>query len=829
MSLYSLTPDRGAANLGEGTLRVDVPHWSARIRVLDERQRIIADNAAMTSSPDASGPFEATFSLPPGIYQVEVALGDQAIRDLVPIHPGHTTRFAPDRVGGGQTLHVDSSAPLVGATNTRQRHQDAAARWSREITWPNAPGGASQLFLFVRTLASDPEPGFAGGLKLLDASGRLITDFTDGTRRNTGQGWVAFNADLPSGSYILRRGGRNVSLRFQPLYLAAGWQTQGFLLAERYPRLHSLALNMAPRGAGFDAADAAASAADVLLDALHSDACVDLVLGAHISSLLSREAEQENPWFAIVAAHALNVAQAQVARARAASSAADVGATLSRVLAALAPLRDHPDVAALLLSPDQPAPGPFWSPPMLRVSVRRINEHATRYADTVPEGSLTDLVLDDLLINSPWTAWHTLAHTPVGNPAPDAAVGHGRSLLKVRMAETTSLGESLTDYGATLARAAAPAAPVYYLAQAAHQTDWNVASLVPAVLSDAGANAAGSDDPKAQVAQAMIRPSPSAIMPDAISVDVAGQVARLLADAQPAHISSLDAPLARTEQSLNRLQAPPEGDAPSEAPGTSGDVSRQPVSLDVFDAVVAQTLGPIARGLSGSPTESGQTQRPSFIEESVPKLLDEAGRLIAAANRPPRGAEHYAERARAAGERVHRVADELLASAGYTILTDPQGRIVFGNGAFRLFLTHAADPTHGKGTGKGKSVLSRAEREAAGQRAWESALEGMPVGTSAVPVPAAFAHHAGDTWRLQRTAVQDDRGGDLRANLNLLHNPRGKRIKIAALREIAQVAPRLTQAVLLFVDGSPDDRGDNLADIEELVEQLEQIIGTESA
>ena len=159
-------------------------------------------------------------------------------------------------------------------------------------------------------------------------------------------------------------------------------------------------------------------------------------------------------------------------RSRAAPSAANVEASLSRVLAALAPLRDHPDVAALLLAPDQPAPAPFWSPPMLRVSLRRVNEHATRYAETVPDGSLTDLVLDDVLVNSPWTAWHTLAHAPAGNPAHDAGVGHGRSLLKVRMEEATSLDETLADYGATLARASAPAAPVYYLAKAAHETDW---------------------------------------------------------------------------------------------------------------------------------------------------------------------------------------------------------------------------------------------------------------------------------------------------------------------------------------------------------------------
>jgi len=671
----------------------------------------------------------------------------------------------------------------------------------------------------VRTLATDPEPGFAGGLKLLDAAGRLVADFADGVRWNTGQGWWACNADLPPGAYILRRGGRNVSLRFQPLYLAAGWQTQAFLLAERYPHLHSLSLSMAPRGAGFRPDDASAIAAEVLLDNLSSEVGAELALGPHVTSLLARKLD--NPWFGIVATYALRAARDRLARQGAESPAAQVEATLSYLLTTLAPLRDHPDVAALLLSMDQPAPAPCWSPPLLRVSLRRIHEHATRYAETVPEGSLTDLVLDDVLINSPWTAWHTLASLPASftGAADGAGPGHGRSLLKVSKQET-SLDETLTEYGATLARAAAPSAPVFYLANTARDADWQVASLVPVVLADAGAHATAGDDPRAQVAQAMIRPSPTAAMPDAITVDVEGQVTRLLADTAPAFISTnLDIPLARTERSLSLLLATPAGDAPGDVPTMPGEESLRPIAPAIFDVIVAQTLGPIARDLAGTQPERAKTERPSFIEESVPKLLDESERLLSAANRLPSGAHEYAKHARVAGERLHHLADELLAAAGYTVLTDAQGRIVFGNGAFRIFLTHAADVNGGGG-----KPMSRAEREQAGQRAWEATLEGMPLGTSTVPVPDVFSHHTGDDWHLQRTEVRDDRSGDLRAYLNLLHNPAGKRITGTTLREIARLLPRLTQAVLLFVDGAVDDRGDNLAEIEEVVSGLEQIV-----
>jgi hypothetical protein len=48
MSLYSLTPesDNATSSPGKGTLQVDVPHWSARIRILDDRQQIITGDAA---------------------------------------------------------------------------------------------------------------------------------------------------------------------------------------------------------------------------------------------------------------------------------------------------------------------------------------------------------------------------------------------------------------------------------------------------------------------------------------------------------------------------------------------------------------------------------------------------------------------------------------------------------------------------------------------------------------------------------------------------------------------------------------------------------------
>ena len=76
------------------------------------------------------------------------------------------------------------------------------------------------------------------------------------------------SAELPSGGYIIWRGGRNASVRFQPIYLVSGWTTHVFLAGGRYPRLHSLTMGMAPRDAGFRADDDSILAIHVLLQSL---------------------------------------------------------------------------------------------------------------------------------------------------------------------------------------------------------------------------------------------------------------------------------------------------------------------------------------------------------------------------------------------------------------------------------------------------------------------------------------------------------------------------------------------------------------------------------
>src|SRR6185369_7199304 len=185
--------------------------------------------------------------------------------EWMPVNEGKVTLVSPKAWTG---LKFTSASPLNDIDNFNKTHTEKAVEASRKITWTTSQGN-SRLFLFVRTL--DPKTygdTFSDGLQLLDTAGQLVTDFSGNIEKNKKQGWMAFNADLPSGGYILRRGRSGVHLRHQVFYLCEGWETQIFLNSRGFPSLSTWSLNMARIGLGFHPYNEAISAAEVITDNL---------------------------------------------------------------------------------------------------------------------------------------------------------------------------------------------------------------------------------------------------------------------------------------------------------------------------------------------------------------------------------------------------------------------------------------------------------------------------------------------------------------------------------------------------------------------------------
>src|SRR4051812_36693951 len=392
----------------KGLLRIGVPHWTAEVHVFDNLFCPVAGVGKIREEPRTADRYVTEVALSPGIYEVEVTLEGKTRSELFSVRPGKTT-FVPSDTW--KDLKLRSVAPLADTDTGRKAHIVNAERWSREATWKDAPGGKSRLFLFVRTIAPEPHGLFAAGLSLLDADGGPLTDFSHSARTNPRAGWMAFNADLPPGPYILRRGGGGGRVRPQLLYLFAGWGTPAFVAARHRASPRTPSMNMAPRGTGFRSKDEASFAADLILEGLAHGGSGRRTVNSEKMEVLLRDSSK-NPWLGILAAYGLQRSLEERAGEEQDVPRGEVADLLADVLAALTVIEDHPDVRALRLAND--AVAPFWYPPLLRAGLKRVQRHATRFAETIPLGSLTDCVLDHLLTNSPWTAWRYLDRLPHG-------------------------------------------------------------------------------------------------------------------------------------------------------------------------------------------------------------------------------------------------------------------------------------------------------------------------------------------------------------------------------------------------------------------------------
>jgi PAS domain-containing protein len=807
MSFMSRPPDDVTERRPTGSLSVGVPHWAAQVRIYDDRFRLV-DGAVVQESRQAPGRYQAAAELSPGIYEVEVTLAGQSQRQLVAVYPGQTVQINQD----AWKLELSSAAPLADTVTTREWHMEPAETWSRQVTWPEAPGGDSRLFLFVRTAEPERYPRFANGLFLLDADGRLITDLAEGVRKSPEDGWLAFNADLPAGYYILRRGRSGVRVRYQPLYLCAGWETQVFVAAPRgRPALRTLTLNMAPLGAGFRSDNETTVVAEALFDSLRrveGDAVI--TFSEKLSTLLT--STYTDPWLSILAAYALLRSRAGPRRESPPNAARNEADLLPRVLESLSVVEAHPDARAARLRDDEPAAAPFWHPPLLRVGLARVRRHATRYAETVPLNSLTDCVLDNLVTNSPWTAWRRLDRLP--RPA-RAALTTERVGPQMLAHQAPDLADA-SSYTAAFVEAAPPNAPVYRLAIGPEIGDATAAEEPPALAAPATISTL-LEAPVLQKAQALTETGDPTTLPETATLDPARNLSELLEGVEPKAVSAdSGVPLARTTESLEQLRR-----LSAEAPPSAPD-QPTPVLTAAEQAILEYALkktAPAVPGEAALPSDAAPGAEPSVtIEKYVATLRTEADRLLL---RPDdeqwKAAGGDPATARALGMRLRRVADELLRHADFIVLIDPDGRLLYGNGAFVQLTSPTDDLNDDLGDQRQRRRGARQQQ----RRMWEAALVGTSPGHSTLTAP--IPNPISKQWELSRTVIKDDVDGRPRADLVVFRSKDVPPLDPAAFDRINTLLSELTQCASFFAYGSTEHRTEYVQRLESLIVELEQL------
>ena len=209
------------------------------------------------------------------------------------------------------------------------------------------------------------------------------------------------------------------------------------------------------------------------------------------------------------------------------------------------------------------------------------------------------------------------------------------------------------------------------------------------------------------------------------------------------------------------------------------------------------------------------------IEESVSQLRSAAELIRKAVEKSRKTtAPDDAEQARILADRLNGVADTLLTGAGFSVVTDATGRIVFGNGAFRDLVSR-------RNTRDGdRAARSPGARNGVGadQRAWEDALKKAKLDDLKVPNPVPSANR--QEWSLRRTAISGDADNGDPIVLNVLKIAGALPVNGELMARLSPVLTRLALHVPLFAYGTAaSDSGKNLQEIATLAKQLEEIVG----
>lgn len=830
-------------HLSTGTLTVEVPHWAAVIRIYDNFFRPISAGE-IRAVPKSPGLYVSETSLPQGIYRVEVVLEGHSASQLVSINLDAPARLTRDSWG----LKIDSAAPLRGVATTHERHMNPAAEWSRKHTWKDGPGGASRLFLFVRT--SDPKryKKFADGLQLLDANGKLVTDFSTGVERNKKEGWMAFCCDLPPGFYILRRGRRGIPLRYQPLYLCAKWQTQVFLKARVAPSLSRLTLNMATYKKGFVPEDETAIAAAAVLDGMKRGMSGKrLVTGSKLNALL--RGKFENPWLGILAAYALRADESFSPQATSRADEKSSAELLKQVMSFLSTIKDHPDVRALELK-EKKQSDPFQYPPMLYAGLKLVQRHATQFSHTIPLDSLTDRILDELVINSPWTAWREAKTKEQAKPKTVEA--------KRRLRSMPVSAESPPPIAPLYLQSAAVQDPVFQFFEAGVQQGVAPTDAAPeaALTGTASATAALSSAQVIVVAQKLAMSADIETLSDTVPLRPTRQLHDLLTHLDAKDVSAVSGlPLARVEKAL--LQLVKSSESPQSGPSGPGAPPLSKTEQVVLECALKRSLAPeeekveaptrsskkksrkgtfkTRKGLAGAvgfaPTAAAvpvvesveSTSGASVLvslEECILKIRAEADRIFlkyqSVGTTPVPEGKAKAENL--AG-RLHKVSTWLLERASFTAITDNGGRIRSISGAFDALLNPPGSP-----------VGTRLEKQRQdNQRLWETALAAAPLGGSVLQNPVAdpAISPALHQLLLRRTAMEEDTTKSVHAYLNALRGKDASTIKPDVIQQIDSLVPELSLYASFFTYDTSPRLSEHVEMLEKLTAQLEQIIVNE--
>ncbi|MCY7375490.1 MAG: hypothetical protein LH472_05910 [Pyrinomonadaceae bacterium] len=792
-----------------GILRVEVPHWSSQVQIFDDSFNPVAAAEKINADPKSASGYSTETELPPGVYQIKTSLEGKTESEWVPVRPDRLTQVTTD---AWDNLEFTSSTPLQQIKNADKAQIKAAQKMSRQLTWKKSKGD-SGLFLFIRT--SNPQKygkTFTEGLQLYDDRNNLITDFSENVGKSASEGWLAFNADLPEGGYILRRGRRGVNVRNQVVYLCRNWQTEIFIQSRRYPSLGTMNVSM-KRHRSLPQNAEAAEAAETVLNFLRYKTDVRVLLDSdkikNDWNILLDE-KFANPWLGILAAYAILKLEEEVGdeqnRETTAHQKQSFQEYFSLMNQQLIPFLEreipsHPDVRALLLNNEKSEVLAFPFPPMLWLSLKRIQTYSIRHADIVPKNCLTDCVIDKPLVDSPWTAWNHLNRYPADF---EKSAKMKTATRKALMPDKQKTRNSLPpDYGFQTRAAESDFLPQFQSDEPLSFTPDQKALQHISVIQTAK-----------NVVNEYVESGKIKEIPEVYQLNSSEQINQMLGQVNAEQISSIyNIPLSRAESGLENLKR--QGET-LPATGQSDDVA---VSQDAQNTVSETSLGQAIIGYAVNPAtvpsddpESRIVAKPPVkIENLVGQIRASAERLWLITIKPeeklsssrniskqsseaekdiPLTAEE-SEFARSLALYLKDISDNLLSRADFIVVADSQHKIFDKNDAFLFLLLPQT-----LGTPSAAELVGGLSGK---QARWESALASLPLGDSEINDPSD--ENRARLFLVRRTLIEDKRT-NLQAHLNIIREKNIEAIENSTLEEISGMLSDLTLFTSLFAYGT---------------------------
>jgi hypothetical protein len=834
----SLTNDEksgGKKSKSRGILRIEVPHWSAQVRIFDGTFKPVKVEK-IKADPDSLSGYSTEMSLRAGVYKIKTSLEGKTESEWVPVRPNYLTKLTTD---AWNNLEFTSATPLEHINNADEAQVRAAREMSSKLIWKDSSGD-SGLFLFIR--AVNPQKNcktFTKGLRLFDEKGRLVTDFSENVEKNENEGWLAFNANLPAGGYILRRGRSGVNIRNQVVYLCSNWQTEIFIQARLYPSLATSNVGMKPNR-NFSSNAEAAEAAEAVLNFLRYKTDIRGLFNSDkmINNLdILLDEKFDYPWFGIVSAHAILRLEEKFGGASGGEKNRQQIKLFREYFKLLRKklipflkreIPSHPDVKALSIEKGSKRLE-FSFPPMLWQSLRRVQSYSTAHVGIIPKNSLTDCIIDNPLDDSPWTAWSKLTRYPENF---EESENSEKTTVKAFPVVKPKRSRSFLSETIFQRRAA----QINALPQFQSDEPPNL-TLDQKVLQQASITQTAKSVMREYVEAGKVEE-----IPEIFELNSSEQINQMLGQVSAQDISAAcNVPLSRTESELESLKKQGETLAAaghsSDVSAPQNNVSETPLGMAIIDFAVNPTTSQVeAPAVAGQGSfEPRIFDNPSTsIENLVSQIRAAAERLWLAetetaeensASANDSGISCNAEElspltvderqfARDLAEDLKAVSENLLSCADFIVVTDAQHKIFDKNDAFLFLLLPPQLGALSPDALIGDLYLKQAK--------WEAALAPLTVGKNVVNDPLADKDSA-SSFSVTRTLIEDKQS-NLQAYLNVLRKKDSRVIAPETLNEISQTLSDLTLYTSLFVYETSSGKNEYNEKLVEIREQIKSLI-----